>query len=80
MMIRAIAKIVKAHKRDKAMHCFFKPTGTVVYDQRIMSIMGLDTASPPDCAGAFVYSHADGRLPARAVASHQRPGRFGVGQ
>ncbi|KFI21699.1 RNA-guided endonuclease InsQ/TnpB family protein [Nitrosococcus oceani] len=45
LTIRAIAKVVEAYKRDKSKQCFFKPTGAVVYDQRILSFKGLDRAS-----------------------------------
>jgi hypothetical protein len=45
LTIRAIAKVVKAYKRDKSKQCFFKPTGAVVYDQRIVSFKGLEKAS-----------------------------------
>lgn len=45
LTIRAIAKVVEAYKRDKSKQCFFKPTGAVVYDQRILSFKGLDSAS-----------------------------------
>ena len=45
LTIRAIAKVVDAYKRDKAKPCFFKPTGAVVYDQRILSFKGLEAAS-----------------------------------
>src|SRR5690625_4324377 len=45
LTIRAIAKVVEAYKRDKSKQCFFKPTGAVVYDQRILSFKGLDKAS-----------------------------------
>jgi IS605 OrfB family transposase len=45
LTIRAIAKVVEAYRRDKSRQCFFKPTGAVVYDQRILSFKGLDKAS-----------------------------------
>ncbi len=45
LTIRAISKVVEAYKRDKSKQCFFKPTGAVVYDQRIMSFKGLEAAS-----------------------------------
>jgi IS605 OrfB family transposase len=45
LTIRAIAKVVEAYKRDKSKQCFFKPTGAVVYDRRIMSFKGLENAS-----------------------------------
>src|SRR5690625_3278934 len=45
LTIRSIAKVVEAYKRDKSKQCFFKPTGAVVYDQRILSFKGLDKAS-----------------------------------
>ncbi len=45
LTIRAIAKVVDAYKRDKSKQCVFKPTGAVVYDQRILSFKGLEAAS-----------------------------------
>lgn len=45
LTIRAIAKVVEAYKRDKSKQVFFKPTGAVVYDQRILSFKGLAAAS-----------------------------------
>ena len=45
LTIRAIAKVVEAYKRDKSKPCFFKPTGAVVYDQRILSFKGLEATS-----------------------------------
>ena len=45
LTIRAIAKVVEAYKRDKSKQCFFKPTGSVVYDQRILRFKGLEAAS-----------------------------------
>ena len=45
LTIRAIAKVVEAYKRDKSKQCFFKSTGAVVYDQRILSFKGLEAAS-----------------------------------
>ncbi len=45
LTIRAIAKVVKAYKRDKTKQCFFKPTGAVVYERRILSFKGLEFAS-----------------------------------
>ena len=45
LTIRAIAKVVEAYKRDQSKSCFFKPTGAVVYDQRILSFKGLEAAS-----------------------------------
>lgn len=45
MAVRAIAKVVEVYKRDKEKQCFFKPTGAVVYDDRILSFKGLEAAS-----------------------------------
>jgi predicted transposase len=45
MTIRAIVKGVEAYKRDKSKQCFFKPTGAMVYDGRILSFKGLEAAS-----------------------------------
>jgi IS605 OrfB family transposase len=45
MTIRAIAKVVEVYKRDKSKQPFFKPTGAMVYDNRILSFKGLEAAS-----------------------------------
>jgi IS605 OrfB family transposase len=45
MTIRAIAKVVEVYKRDKSKLPFFKPTGAMVYDERILSFKGLEAAS-----------------------------------
>ncbi len=45
MVIRAIAKVVEAYKKDKTTKPQFKLTGAVVYDQRIMSLKSLTTVS-----------------------------------
>lgn len=45
LAIRAIAKVVEAYKRDKNTPLAFRPTGAVVYDERILSFQGLDFAS-----------------------------------
>lgn len=45
MTVRAISKVVEVYKRDKTIKPKFKPHGAMVYDQRILSWKGLDTAS-----------------------------------
>ncbi len=45
MTIRAIAKTVEAYKRDKSIKPKFKPTGAMIYDQRILSWRGLEAVS-----------------------------------
>lgn len=45
LAIRAIAKTAEAYKRDKTIKPKFKPTGAIVYDQRILSWMGLESVS-----------------------------------
>ena len=45
MTVRCIGKVADAYKRDKKVQPVFKPHGAVVYDQRILSFKGLDTAS-----------------------------------
>ncbi|MHC1632034.1 MAG: hypothetical protein ACXQT4_07120 [Methanotrichaceae archaeon] len=39
MTVRAISKVVEAYKRDKSIPPKFRPDGTMIYDQRIMSWM-----------------------------------------
>lgn len=45
MAVRSIAKVVEVYKRDKSKQPFFKPTGAMVYDARILSFKGLEAAS-----------------------------------
>lgn len=45
MTVRCIGKVADTYKRDKKIKPVFKPHGAVVYDQRILSFKGLDTAS-----------------------------------
>jgi putative transposase len=45
MTVRAVAKVGDAYKRDKTRQPTFRPHGVMVYDQRILSFKGLDTAS-----------------------------------
>ena len=41
-VIRAIAKVVEAYKRDRTKLCTFKSSGAMVYDQRILRFKGFD--------------------------------------
>lgn len=41
-VIRAIAKVMEAYKRDRTKLCTFKPYSAMVYDQRILRFKGLD--------------------------------------
>jgi len=43
--IRAIAKVCESYKRDKTIKPTFKPTGAIVYDQRILSFRKLEAIS-----------------------------------
>lgn len=45
LTVRAIAKVVEAYKRDKAIRPRFRPHGAVCYDQRIMSWKGIEEVS-----------------------------------
>ena len=45
LTIRAIAKVSEAYKRDKTIKPEFKPIGTIVYDQRILSWRKLEAVS-----------------------------------
>jgi IS605 OrfB family transposase len=45
MTVRAIAKVVEAYKRDKAVQPLFRPHGALTYDERIMSWKGLEHVS-----------------------------------
>ncbi len=56
LTIRAIAKVVEVYKRDKSKQCFFKSTGAVVYDQRILSFKGLEAASILTLQGRLTIS------------------------
>jgi IS605 OrfB family transposase len=44
-VIRAIAKVIEAYKRDRTKLCTFKPYSAMVYDQRILRFKGLDTVN-----------------------------------
>lgn len=65
-----IAKVVEAYKRDKTKQCFFKPTGAVVYDRRILSFKGLEFAS---------LLTLEGRLTVPMQMSEYQRLRFGHG-
>lgn len=43
--VRAISKVSEVYKRDKTIKPEFKPTGAIVYDQRILSFRKLDAVS-----------------------------------
>lgn len=45
MTVRAISKVVEAYKPDKKIKPMFKPHGAMIYDERILSWMGLEYAS-----------------------------------
>ncbi|WLR44402.1 transposase (plasmid) [Bacillus carboniphilus] len=45
LVIRAIAKVAEAYKVSKKTKCTFRSTGAVVYDQRVLSFKGLESAS-----------------------------------
>lgn len=81
LTIRAIAKVVKAYKRDKTKQCFFKPTGAVVYERRILSFKGLEFASLLTLEGRLTVPMQMGRVPAPSIRTRPRPrpSRSGVG-
>jgi putative transposase len=45
MTIRAIAKVAEAYKRDRNTLVAFRPHGGIVYDERILSFLGVEFAS-----------------------------------
>ncbi len=45
LVIRAIAKVSEAYKRDRTIKPKFRPDGAIVYDQRILSWRGLEAVS-----------------------------------
>lgn len=45
MTVRAVGKVGDAYKRDKIHPPTFRPHGAMIYDERILSFKGLDTAS-----------------------------------
>ena len=51
LTIRAIGKVVEAYKRDKTIQCFFRPTGAVIYDQRVLRFKGLEAVSMSTMGG-----------------------------
>ncbi|MGL4820122.1 MAG: transposase [Bacilli bacterium] len=61
MVIRAIAKVCEAYKVSKKTKCRFRLNGAIVYDQRILSLKGLEFAS---------LSTIQGRLEVPMIVSH----------
>ena len=53
LAIRAIAKVVESYKVERAVLHEFDEHGAIVYDQRILSLIGLDKAS---------FNNVDGRI------------------
>jgi IS605 OrfB family transposase len=45
LTVRAISKVCEAYKRDKSIKPEFRPEGSIVYDQRILSWKGLEKVS-----------------------------------
>lgn len=45
MTVRCISKVVEAYKRDKKRQPTFRPRGSLIYDERIMSFKSLDRVS-----------------------------------
>ncbi|MGI8587473.1 MAG: RNA-guided endonuclease InsQ/TnpB family protein [Chloroflexia bacterium] len=45
MAVRAVGKVGDSYKRDKTSQPTFRPHGAMIYDERILSFKGLDTAS-----------------------------------
>lgn len=45
LAIRAISKVVESYKTERSHLHLFKPHGTIVYDQRLLSFKGLEKAS-----------------------------------
>ena len=45
MVVRAIGKVAESYKADKKWLHTFKETGAIVYDDRILSFKGLESAS-----------------------------------
>ena len=54
--VRAIGKVIESYKVDKKTLHIFKETGAVVYDQRLLSFKGLDTASLLTISGRITVS------------------------
>src|SRR3954451_12727333 len=83
MTIGAIAKVCEVYKRDKTTKPIFRPHGTIVYDQRILSWKGLDRVSiltidgrelMPWVAGPYQHASWD-RVRGQADLSY-RGGKF----
>jgi len=69
LAVRAIAKVCEAYKRDRSIRPTFRPHGSAVYDQRVLSFKGLDTASILSLAGRLkvpivAYAYASDRITA----------------
>jgi len=45
MAVRTISKVAEAYKRDKSKKPVFRPHGSIVYDQRVLSWKGVDRVS-----------------------------------
>jgi putative transposase len=71
MAIRAISKAVEAYKRDKRVHVRFKPHGTMVYDERIMSFKGLTIVSLASLSGRLLIPIRYGKYQEARLASAQ---------
>ena len=54
LTIRAIAKVSEVYKRDRTIKPKFKPTGAIVYDQRILSFRKLEAISILTNSGRLV--------------------------
>ncbi|MBA1335713.1 MAG: putative transposase [Firmicutes bacterium] len=53
-VIRAISKVTESYKANKKALHTFKPTGAIVYDQRLLSFKGLEHASILTMAGRIL--------------------------
>ncbi|MDP2900189.1 MAG: transposase [Candidatus Bathyarchaeota archaeon] len=54
LAIRAISKVVESYKTERSHLHLFKPHGTIVYDQRLLSFKGLEKASLVTLEGRVV--------------------------
>ncbi|PSR25575.1 MAG: hypothetical protein C7B47_11850 [Sulfobacillus thermosulfidooxidans] len=63
MAVRAIGKVVEVYKRDKSIQPTFRPRGTIVYDDRILSWNGLDRVSFLTLDGRIIVPVVMGTYP-----------------
>jgi len=70
MTVRAIGKVGDAYKHDKTQQPTFRPHGAMIYDERILSFKGLDTASILTLTGREVVPFVMGGYQRERLAAY----------